>query len=477
MKEHSVLRCIARLVSSAAACAVLAAMPATASENHPARIDPAVIDELAEELLLSLQGPRTIAVRPFREGEIPVSVRISRMINDALVAAISKHQFNKHTFVTRDHLQAIYLEGNVFKGREIGQLLKEASADVQLIGNISPDKDGLQIYYQAFELNGRQVASTDTHFMRLDLLAAAAVVLDAGILEAVDHLAGEVKDDLKTIQVKGIYHQTSGVQTLFGRYVADKFVEKLRARIRDLQTMHVWVPITGLRNIDLEKASVEQAAAEREGAYVLSGVIWDFGEQVEIGFTLKGTGDNVATRSTRILKSSIPDALLPLVPLEPEPATTRTAEPPIPDNLGQTMVYLASDRGEDPLYRLGDMLQLVVQVSKTSYLYCFSHQADGSIVKIFPNRYHTDNRISAHSRVMIPNEKMPFKFRLNPPAGVERVKCLAVDRDVTGRLPRDIATKDFEGLPFHSLDEVIGVFQSLPGLGISHTSLTITVGE
>ena len=455
----------------------------TATAQKSGAIDQAVISKLADELLASMDTPRTIAVRPFKEGEIPVPVRVSRMINDALINAISKKRNNKHTFVTRDQLTKIYEEASVFKKKDIGELLTEAKADVQLIGNIYPGQKGLQIYYQAFELTGHQIASTDTHFMNLDLNAATALMLEPAISEAVNHLTKDVKEDLKTIRVKGIYYQKTGVQTLFGQYVADKFVEKLRSTVKHLKKMNVWVPITGFRNINLEQTSVEETAlATQEGAYILSGVVWDFGEQVEVSFTLTAASDKVASRSVRVNKSSIPKSLLPLAP-PPSPVVQTTGlqhpretiAPRLIDNLGPITVHLSTDRGRDPLYKIGETMQLVVQVSRDAFIFCFNQQADGSLIKIFPNRFHTDAHLPAHSSIFIPNEDMPFKYRFAPPAGVEHIRCFATDKDVTAVLPREVATKDFKPLSISSLDELVPVFWGVPGVSVSQASLVVTV--
>ena len=498
---------VTRLLGKAAAgtlCALVLSLgvwePAQAA--RAASIDQAVIDKLADELLASMPTPHTIAIRPFRESESPAPVRVAQMINDALVNAISRHWSNKHSFVTRDRLDAIFEEGNTFEGKDIGQLLEEAGADVQIIGSMHPDRDGLQIYYQAFELNGHQIASTQNHYMAIDLQAATALMLEQAIEEAAIGLAEEVKDDLRVVHIKGIYFQQTGAQTLFGRYVAEKFVEKLQGKVKYLRTMHTWVPITDFRNIDLEKESVEAKAIRHgPGSYLLTGSVWDFGDQVEISFKLKGTNDRVASRSVRASKDSIPDSLLPLKPLLPltagasatgdqgqlllektsEQATVfpprELASPNANDNLGPIAMRLSSDRGHNPFYYIGDTMRMVVQVSRDSHLHCFDQQSDGTVIRIFPNRFHPDSFLAAGKSVFIPNESMKFSFRFAPPAGIEHIRCVAVGRDIARDLPPGIAMKDFVPLPVGDLAGITRAFQALPDAAVSQVSMVVSIGK
>ena len=121
---------------------------------------------------------------------------------------------------------------------------------------------------------------------------------------------------------------------------------------------------------------------------------------------------------------------------------------------------------KDPVYRVGDKLDLLIKTDRQVWLYCFYRQSDAKWVKIFPNRYHRDPSLPGKRMHTMPGENLPFDLRFTEPAGIELVKCFATTRDVSGELPDQIAALDLEPLPA-SLDwRLPRIFRTIRKAGV-----------
>ena len=70
------------------------------------------------------------------------------------------------------------------------------------------------------------------------------------------------------------------------------------------------------------------------------------------------------------------------------------------------------------------------------YLYLFHVDADKNILRIFPNQYQREARISAGAPLELPAPGAPFKFEASPPFGLETTFAIVT------RVPLD--EKDFQ---------------------------------
>ena len=105
-------------------------------------------------------------------------------------------------------------------------------------------------------------------------------------------------------------------------------------------------------------------AEERPGDYVVQGVYWDLGDNVDMQLHLTDAKGATTAWQGYIRKSSIGAPLLKT--LEPTVAPESDSQP-----VGPIGFTLASEQGEDPVYRIGQKLVLLIQASRDSYLYCF----------------------------------------------------------------------------------------------------------
>lgn len=97
-------------------------------------------------------------------------------------------------------------------------------------------------------------------------------------------------------------------------------------------------------------------------------------------------------------------------------------------------------------YRVGDTIAFFFQAQKDCYLTLVNINASGSITQLFPNRFHSNNRVRAGVQYRIPDKSYGFEFEVEPPGGVERVYAVA------STYPINLFDNDFQQAAFTSLN-------------------------
>ena len=126
---------------------------------------------------------------------------------------------------------------------------------------------------------------------------------------------------------------------------------------------------------------------------------------------------------------------------------------------------------ENPLvgrtaFEVGEQIFLSASLSRASYLYCFLHEAGGTVMRLLPNPTNPNALISANNAIRIPDWMSPTPgFIMDATsAGTETVGCYATDTDVAKKLPallEEPALKTLQGVP--SLQRVDAAFDTLLG--------------
>ncbi len=129
-----------------------------------------------------------------------------------------------------------------------------------------------------------------------------------------------------------------------------------------------------------------------------------------------GAADEAAD-SAAWMKDLLP-IQIPIAKLKPEPETT-----------GGLGVSLAFDR-PDGRYSQGDSVELTVEATEDSYIWVFDTGTSGKVHQIFPNRYETENFVSAGTPVAIPGPDATYEFAVSYPPGNELLTVVA-SRDET----------------------------------------------
>lgn len=107
-------------------------------------------------------------------------------------------------------------------------------------------------------------------------------------------------------------------------------------------------------------------------------------------------------------------------------------------------------------YRDTVALDVVAQVD--AYLNCYYQQADGAIIKIFPNRYSTRYWVYAGQNIELPNDKR-FQIQADSLNATEGFMCLASSEDIMSKLPESYRANMFQRLPVQNFDAMYELYR------------------
>jgi curli biogenesis system outer membrane secretion channel CsgG len=165
------------------------------------------------------------------------------------------------------------------------------------------------------------------------------------------------------------------------------------------------------------------------------------------------TRENVAAVPPQPVPEPSPQAAAP-EQAAPAPAQ-QAAVPPAPE------IQLASNKKQ---YHVNDNLVVAARTSSDGYLYCYYQDAEGTVARIFPNRFQPDALVHGGSVVNIPpGREKPFNITLDRAHAKEAVACVAAPTELGVKLPDKLKKQDLEPLPVHDLKDILNTFHQLGG--------------
>lgn len=78
-----------------------------------------------------------------------------------------------------------------------------------------------------------------------------------------------------------------------------------------------------------------------------------------------------------------------------------------------------------PVYDVGEEIRISVRPAESSYVYVFDVKPGGEVTQIFPNRFDTQNRVSAGQTLTLPPSGARYVFNIAPPRGLSKVIAVA----------------------------------------------------
>jgi hypothetical protein len=194
-----------------------------------------------------------------------------------------------------------------------------------------------------------------------------------------------------------------------------------------------------------------------------------------VRLSLLGSNDESIAWSERVQKASFPAGLV----FEPPEDLQQLRDT---DEAGAIDLYLSTSHGEDPVYRVGDNIELVMRSSQDAWLYCFYRQANGETIQILPNAYMSQSRdlptLRADRETVIPDARIfPFAFEVTEPLGAEIVKCFATNRDITRQLPESFRGESLDPISPSLVQQMSRLVRRSTDAEVTEASVVITVVE
>lgn len=81
--------------------------------------------------------------------------------------------------------------------------------------------------------------------------------------------------------------------------------------------------------------------------------------------------------------------------------------------------------GKKTEFRFKDTITFRFKANKDCYVTLLDIGTDGTVYKIFPNKWHKSSKVKSGKVYTIPPEDAEFRFRVKGPVGIEYVKAIA----------------------------------------------------
>ena len=423
-----------------------------------------------------------IAIWPFHAENIPIAKSVADGFNDQLLTEMLNAEPGPYEFVARDALKPLIADLSETGALEaeddpVAALMSRArNIDILVQGRMRLVDKGLSLGYKAVRMDGAIVAQTKRIIIPLKvndkIVQNNLLTLDQSVDRAANHFA-EALSDLSEIRLGAIQYQTTGMQPPFGRFLKERIVASLQNEYSKSLGGRIIKVGRNLRGISVETKEIKENRFSKEStSYLLTGSYWIFNKAIEIRLSLRNPEGRTVFWTGRIRSNSVGN--LQLVPPGNFDALREN------DGLGPFEFKLTSKRGNNPIYKVGENIDLLIKVGKDAWTYCFYHQADGKIIQIFPNphfwrRFKSPHLTAGKIHTVPGKTTFPFDLKLTPPLGNEMIKCFAATRDVTNDLPVSLRGKSLAPLQISDIRDLSARFRKLPYTAIAETSLVITV--
>ncbi len=412
-----------------------------------------------------------IALRPFSSEEIPFAERLAIDLNDRFLNHLISFSGGRYEFIARSELRA--LTGDLFEfgqsSRPINKLLKKVEdLDILITGKLRYKSPNAILSYKALGMDGNILSSTVPQKISISPKDAKATQRTITVEQAVKTAARELADKaghMDSLVLGSVVFEDSGGQPPFGRYVK----ERLSIALQDAFTNI----LTDRKLRIISRLGDQSNVGER--VYVLRGKYWDLSNSIELRISLRNKDNQEVSWVGWIRKDTIKQRLRP----SGDFGSLRDN-----DGLGPFDFHLTSERGANPVYRIGDNLKLKISLDRDAWIYCFNFSTNKKLYQLFPNPHfnktHKEPRLKGGADITMPDEGhnlFPYDFQVTGPLGNELIKCLAASRDVTAELPKALRGLSSDALPKKLLYSLSSIFQQLPDVAISEASFVMTISH
>ena len=442
-----------------------------------------------DRLLAHWDGNSRIAIWPLHKDiSIPIPKKITQSWDDRLLEALLKHTKNKYQFYTRTDLNVLInevknMDVRFLNKNPIAAVVDNAKVDILIVGKILNEDGGVKLSYSALDMKGGILAITSKHLIPINIATIGAAVdsmtIDNAMVKAAQDLLKMIPH-LSRIYTQGIRFAHTGIQTSFGRFISNRFTDEIQNKGHGyvegdgIQVLEAGIDAKDIRRLGrggIKLRDVDSVlAGNKKDEYLLSGSYWDMGRYVQIRLVLRNYKGEGRTINTRVHKTSIPPGL------ELTPKFDNRGDG---DNHGYGPIglELTSNRGFNPVFKVGEEMVLLLNTNTEAFITCFYHQSDGNTLKAFPNKFDPYSYIGKNMQIQLPTEKSPFSFVMSLPTGSEKVRCFGTNIDPEPFLPAELAQNEFKPIPSNIASELSAIFQNIPKVKVTEVVMNVTVNQ
>jgi hypothetical protein len=404
-----------------------------------------------------------IALYEFGEQNVPIDLKVAGLLASRVVSELKGKLSRSYALVTRQDLTKIiddaYQLGRGDPDNPIAVISSAGEIDFLVIGELTRVGENISATFRAHKTVGE-----------IEIVASSSPVSISGLFDTSSNIETlnafrtrvaeyfhDATPNLKIIRLDGIGFEKSGLSTGASDYVEEEIVEEMVEKFRNV--------ISG-RALRFERSGLEEPEDSSPGSYAMSGEYWLRNDSIKLRIRLSNRSGERSQVSGFIRLED-----LPANGLRPAGSFGPIAQ----NQLGAVSLRITSSKGRHPTYKVGEKFSFNLYADRDVHLYCFYLQADQNIIKIFPNVHHPSSRIAGRKRHSIPGDIFPFVLDVQPPTGIELLKCFAVLRDIESDLPADLTRNSSDILPRRFRETLTENFRGIERSGLTEASLAINI--
>lgn len=447
-----------------------------------------LLGQLADNQAIACDNAGSVGIRsgqkkPFSKIGLLVETPAISLFPAEFVSAVDaglRHQMNTkkaqcYELVVRDaaSLRAIVDDLDRFGGRSskrISEFFQQAKADILVRAVLTPQSSE-QARLDIFASNARGVQVAVIQPATLTIVRTAKPEDPLSLELALKAMAKRMVDrspNLDRLVIGGVLTGDTGHQAQIGKFIVDQLIPAFqeaagkRSLIIDAsgKGYHSACSVEdsgGIGNSDLKKCS-----------YLMSGKIWPIGDQVAVTLVLQQDRKVLISDKAIIHRASFPRNI------SFQPEITDQAVLAL-DALGPIDFALRNARGDNPVYRDGELLNFQVEATRSLYMHCYYRTSDLKIMRLLPHPFQQNTQIPAGTSPFPDPRWLKLRVSAAQSTGNELLQCYALAHEYSPDLPIDGELGGFDLVRVSKIEDIYDAYARDPNLAFSVDSMAITI--
>ena len=421
-----------------------------------------------------------IGLKPIELDDVYIQAKQADELNDVFIGALIKqiHDYDELDIAPREELKHIINDQRDNNYNPIHQILaKNIAIDVLLIPSIQKQTPTeAKIRWKAVKADGsKSLAYTNWLSFTINNNSLGNAL---PIRQAMQKLSKDIQKQslpIKALIPHVIHYQDTHHQTSLSHYIMQQMTTYLSQALHNSltgQALQIIDPETlrqtpQTRGISVTESQMDDFSQIQDKEYfIVKGNYWAHKESIEVQIQFKNPQNQIISWHGFIERQTLPSHIS-VVPEEVHYNDIAT--------LGPINIALTTNKGSNPVFKIGNRLELKISTSHNAYIYCYYHQNDGKTLQIYPHPLlYTNNYLQKNTLEIIPGKKATFT--VGHPVGTEGITCYATNKDITQQLPPELqATGEY--IPKNIAKTIHNIFHNIHNVQISQAGIPIMVVE